>query len=342
MGFTHWFLPLLCPGGGILPISIDFSLYGDGTLPKPIVGPTWTNTGGVATPTVTVGAELLTDPGLEVNYTAGKCDTLVKGGTPTLVQSANVHGGVKAQQFTATAGNDRVNWPVVAGVVNQWYVASEWAVRTVGADGEGRFQIEQAAMKPATLIGHPLIDAAYAQKVTVFRTGSTANIYFWGARDQGAAPWDTVIIDDGSLKAATFTTALFYANAKTPLVQVRVSTHLTGGSVGVFARMDNPANPQNFLLAYLYVHNYNFYAILEKCVAGAYSTVIAGTSIDVFPANYVSGDLLEIRTNGDTVQLWYDGVQRGGDQVVAGLTGTYHGGFAMGGSGIKGFFAVGS
>src|SRR3990167_3969201 len=88
-------------------------------------GNTWTIASNAAVNTPTQGAEMFTDPGLEGNYTAGLNDNLTKIGSPIVSQSADVHGGSKAQEFTGVAANDRIQQAQTL-IVGTWYRASCW------------------------------------------------------------------------------------------------------------------------------------------------------------------------------------------------------------------------
>jgi len=102
-----------------LPLEFDFTAMSDGFLPSVFTGTTWAISTGKAINTPTLGAELLTDPGLEGTYTAGKANALTKTGLPTLTESADAHGGSKAQEFTGAAITNAVYWAAVAGVAGR-------------------------------------------------------------------------------------------------------------------------------------------------------------------------------------------------------------------------------
>jgi hypothetical protein len=242
--------------GITLPYSIDFTAEPDGTLPSPWVGSTWAISGGAAVGTpVTYGAELLTDPGLEASYTGGRCDTLTAMvGAPTLQESADVHGGSKAQEFTAVAVGNELRWASIAGKGNTWLKMSAWTKRTAGANGKDEVYFYDAQGN-ATFgwLGrqNQIADAAYTQKV--YTRLIAANDARLGLRFGGSAgQYDTVLMDDGSVKAMTFSEMIAAVKASTADVTVKAGiTSTMEVQAGVIARLDDPTNPQNFLIAFL-------------------------------------------------------------------------------------------
>lgn len=223
--------------GAVLPYSVDFTTLSDGALPPRFTGATWSISSGKAINTPSLGAELLTDPGLEANYTAGKCDTLTKGGSPTLAESADVHGGSKAQQFTAAAFNDRLNWPTVAGIAGAWYLYSVWSKRTAGTSRTGSNFFQTGAL-PAAAAGNDITTASYTQQKLSFISTTTNLMFCYPTQEAGSSGFSTVIADDGSLKRLTYADvfALINAQASDIVVKVKPSTIADGSISGVIAR----------------------------------------------------------------------------------------------------------
>jgi len=329
--------PHLTGGGFALPFSDTFT-RADGALGAPwLAGTTWAIVGGKAVNTPTTGAELLTDPGLEANYTAGKCDTLSKIGSPTLVQSADVHGGSKAQQFTATVANDRVAWLATAApIAFAWYVASCYAKQTAGAAGTVHAP-RIANNDGVLLVSIPIVSASYALNATTFRSPSTATLSLF-MREMGSS-FDTVLLDDGSIKALSLPT--LFAPVQSGATHVTVSaaaTIVAGTQAGVFCNLDSVANPQNFVVGY---HD-GTKCVMEKAVAGVYTTLVSVTTA------YSAGAAVKIirPAGGNVFQLWYGASQVGTDQTIAdaGIIGnTYHGLFSSySGNTLDSFSAIAS
>ncbi len=270
--------------------------------------------------TPTVGpTELLTDPGLEAAYTDGLCVSLGKGGSPTVSESADVHGGSKAQQFTATAQNDRVYWTGPAGVVGAWYQWTCWGKRTAGAGGTAVVRILHSG---ATAAAKAITAAAYTQYVFTARAGTTGVLYLYPAYDGGSSSYDAVIVDDGSLMAITFASCLTYLGAR----NIRPGTYTCTPTLTAATQCGiaiGYANPTNLVLAY---HD-GVNAKLDKCVGGTWTSVISGA------AAYGAAKVLKviIAANGTDYALYYDGAQVGVTTAVtdAGL-----------GTGVCGFSAL--
>jgi hypothetical protein len=170
---------------------------------------TWATAAGVVANTPVLGVELFTDPGLEATYTAGLCDSLVvSGGSPTLAQSADVHGGAKAQQFTATARYNSIRQAMPAGarLANTWYQASLWSKRTAGA-GNGVYAYLNGSDidRPFSVI----TSAAYIQQTITFKINAALSYQRFALIDANdAGSYDTVIVDDFSYKLLPISTLI--------------------------------------------------------------------------------------------------------------------------------------
>jgi hypothetical protein len=130
---------------------------------------------------------------------------------------------------------------------------------------------------------------------------------------------------------------MFSARAYSTHATTRAACVIVRGTrAGVVCNLDSASSPANFVLASHSGTN----AILEKCVAGTYTTLISIT------ATYVAGAFVEVRriAGTNTWQLWYNGVQRGTDQTIsdAGIvSNTLHGYFnSYAGNEVSGFSCV--
>lgn len=133
-------------------------------------------------------------------------------------------------------------------------------------------------------------------------------------------PW---YVDDVSLKALTLSSlisAKLYAHADIDISAA--VTRTAGTQAGIAGRVDDPANPANFLIAYL---DGAGNVKVDKCVAGTYTNVISGA------VTYGASKLLRLRCSGTSVSVFYDGTQVGTTQTVsdAGIVNNlYHGLFS--------------
>jgi hypothetical protein len=258
--------------------------------------------------TPTAGSELLADPGLEAAYTAGLCGSLTKNGTPTIAESADVHGGSKAQVFTATANGDYVRYVYgSASIAGRWYLASMWAKRTAGTAGTLAARLLHGNGTGATSNRRFITPATYTQLSLAMRAVSTNNmaVHAWQI---GATPFDTGIVDDFSLKLLTTSTLGIYrpANSATYQVGIVPASANQGQPYGVWLCVDNPANPLNGILAWY--DNMSVY--LDKYVNGAVTNLIT-TSRQFYDSNTVEG----VR-NGNDYSLYFSGSQSGATQTA--------------------------
>lgn len=279
--------------------------------------PATVNTGGPLN-----DGNLLTDGGLEATYTSGQCNSLsVKAGSPTLTQSADVHGGSKAQQFTAVAQYNSTQWGWVITTAG-WYSGSIWAKRTAGASGSIQLRITENGI--GSTVSLPVISATYARYVATRRVAAATQKSL-GIWDTILSPTDTIIFDDGSLAILSLPSLLsnVVASPTNAMIDCKITSIPTGTQAGLVARIDNPANPANFVQLVQDVGNVK----LDEVVAGVYQANLL-TAASAFAA-------------GDTLRLWLFGnawkvykiVAAGtvtllGSGTLATVTGGQHGLFA--------------
>jgi len=333
-------------GDDILPLTIDFTVLGDGGLPSSLLGPTWAIASGVAVNTPTLGpTELLTDPGLEATYTAGKCDTLTKGGSPTLAESADVHGGSKAQEFTATIVNDRLNFPVVAGVAGQWYKGSLWGKRSAGTSPNTCFRIFQTGALPVNTEQDEMIGAAYTQQATNIISTTTNAIFVYPAYEVGSAGGNTLLLDDGSLQAITYSSlfALLPATRADVVLKIQPAAFADGTLLGIVLRGDARTAPTNAIialwrsLARFRATNGEWYLLTK---IGSTYALVAGPTNPALAANA----WFEVRASGTTITVYYNDVLLTTQTITnAALDGNrFHGILAAGSNKLNRFFVSGN
>lgn len=307
------FWPVVMGKHGLLPFTDGFA-RGDGPIGGDWTGACWTISSGkaICTP-ATIGAEILADPGLEANYTAGKCDTLTASGSPTLAQSADVHGGTKAQEFTATAQFNTLGisqWPGAALYASR---LTGWCKRTAGAGGNAQFAEGGGVIRPQ--VGVLVNEAAYTLKTMAgFRYNLGGN-YTLRVGDYSAGPsFDTIITDDWSIKHLSIPELI----ASLPQTQANVDatvaiTHgdelLFSVHAGLIIRLDSTTNPQNYILGLL-VRGYGPKVALTKVVNGAVTNLINNN------VTYSAGANLRIVASGSSVSIYYNGAQVGATQTI--------------------------
>jgi hypothetical protein len=341
-------------GQNYTTVSYDFpfAALSNGALPAGITGSTWAIASGQAANSPTLGSELLTDGGLEATYTAGLCATLTKSGSPTVAQSADVHAGgsTKAQEYTGTINNDAVNFTAVGSLTGKWIQYSGWGKRTAGTSdktGIARFgNVFPAGFSQIRNIK----DAAYTQKISVGLAYAASQTLY--AAINGSTPFDTVVVDDFSMKQIT--AAEMYATRSYHQADMALKLYLGGlsgnnGTVGIVGRLDSTSNPQNYLLVGVTIGGSLSvptaevaYISLAKVVGGTVTVLIASTSLG---ALVVNNDTLELVCSGNDVSIYYNGTQKGTTQTVsdAGITGNKNCGFfGAGGALVNRFFLAAS
>jgi hypothetical protein len=332
--------PLQSPGGISLPYTFDPSALGDGALPAPWVGSTFSVASGIITNAPTLGEELLTDPGLEANYTTGKCDTLTMNGTPTVADAGvGAHGGSHAQQMESTAANQWLRYPQVAAVTGQWYQGSLWQNLTVGAaSADFNSYFSQGAMFPSGggSAGRIFSGTGYQQFKTAFLTNSTAVISLYAFSSFANR---TGIADDGSLKAITYSTLFAMLNqpvSRSLTVKIKPAASADATVTGVILWADAKESPTSYVMA-VFRKRYNITPLeigLMKVVNGTPTQLINLTS-----TTQVTDADLEIRpVDDDTVGLYYNNTQIGGNIDVTDVPGSYAGMLVSGGNSVKSFF----
>ncbi len=291
LGFTNYNQRMYLPSPGV-------RLYRR-VPPGPVVSDP---TAGVVTPTL--DGELLADTSLEVNYTAGLCDTLAVGiGAPTVAQSADAHSGAKAQQFTATANGDYLNDAVApaASVNGDYYLATIWAKRTAGAAGTARFACYDGN---AIQLGPALTGAAYAQKVMVVRT-TDVDAWPTAGYQYGNAPFDTVLLDDRSWQHIAWST--MFGPAWT----------VPAGNQHVKITLDSDPGYTHAGLAW-YVDDNNWLAIYHRGGSGYVLQRSAGTYTQLATAvkAWAASQQIEATLNGTSLGAYVGGTQIGGTLTV--------------------------
>lgn len=117
-------------------------------------------------------------------------------------------------------------------------------------------------------------------------------------------------MDEVTVKPLTLATLLATTQGtanQTPLAKVYAIT--TSTQAGAIGWLDDPTNPQNFVIG---IRDGSGNVNLTKCVAGVYTNLISISSA------FVADAAIEIRRpSGNTFQLWYGGSQVGTDQTIS-------------------------
>jgi hypothetical protein len=136
------------------------------------------------------------------------------------------------------------------------------------------------------------------------RSGAGNTIFYVGTYDTLTTDIDNISCKLLALSSLLSTRA--YASADCDLSAA--VTRTAGTQAGLVARLDNPANPQNFILCYL---DGAGNVKVDKCVGGTYTAVITGA------VTYVAGQVLRLACSGNDVSVYYNGTQVGSTTAVA-------------------------
>jgi len=300
------------------PVAYDSFTRADGPLGtsetsgpdgQAVTGRTWNFDAGVwtvdtnqAKGSPVAGGEIFNDPGLENLYVAGLCSSLNKFGAPTVSQSADVHGGSKAQQFQATAQNDYLTQNLNQ-VVGTWYHMSIWAKRITDNGGNCNCVINLGGWKYL-----PITSGSYTELFFIGRSVATPR-EFRPVMELDAALFDVVVVDDCSAKALVLS-ELFASvdDAATSDVVISADVTLTAGTqAGIVMNLDDETTPANFVIGYHDGTN----ARLEKCVAGVYTSVIN------VAAAYAAGATLVVIKDDTDYSLYYNNVKIGATSTIS-------------------------
>lgn len=249
--------------------------------------------------TPTLGAELCTNPGLEGVYIAGLAPNWLKSGSPTISESADAHGGSSAQQFTAAASGNNIQQAVT--VANKaWHLLTCWGKRTAGSNSDAAIGINNGATDYA---GLPYQSASYAQAALSFRSWATT-VYPRPVRSILSA-FDTVIVDDVSLKALTFASCITFLGKRgqkngTYICHPTITGQTCTGIIIEYL------DANNFVIAY----QTRGRAFLEVCSGGVWTT-----KIDL-SLTYAAAAELRVIVNGTSHSLYYNGLQVGTTQTI--------------------------
>lgn len=247
--------------------------------------------------TPTLGAELLTDPGLEAWTSPTNLTNWSESiaGTSTVNQeTVTIHGGANAARLDIDASNSGANinqTPALA--VGNWYRLAGY-IRASAAAKSGYLRTDLAKTwlniisSPGTswtaLAGTGRVLIADPSIVASRNVAVSASIYF----------------DDISYKSMVLATLL--GSVQTGAVNISIAVALTipeylqGGCV---LALDSATSPANFILVHFNRADSRVY--VEECVAGVYTTLASTVTA------YVAGAVLRAEKVGTTLTVRYNG-----------------------------------
>lgn len=310
------------------PWTTDFgpaSLY---SATPPAVTPVLATTGGPLN-----DGELLTDPGLEAAYVGGLNPNCQVFGTGTPLESADVHGGTKAQQVTAAAQYDGAGTKSATTVVGKWYMGSIW-----GKGAYASFQQSRIAQGNRSVnYGYKILTTSYTQHARPFRALTTTSIVH--IQDNKASAWGAMVMDDVSIKEIVLASMLTGGGigpvdylAEAVLTITPDGTTDSMYPVGLVTSANSLTAPTDYVQAY---HD-NTSLVVIKSVGGSPSVLFSGA------VTYVAGARLITIKDGQTFTFFYNNAliytATISDATI--ISNTYHSAFSTGATAVPTAFAV--
>lgn len=324
--------PLGVRGAGGLPAPLEFSddfARADGAIGNDWAGATWAIASAKAVNTPTLGAEGLADGGMENwinpnNLTSWTEAADGAAGNSVNQEATEIHGGTySAKLLYGNGGSHCYIQQALAGQkvfyhVDYWEKAPatkgvKVVVDTTNSDDPNMYFTGTGSWvnRKRTIRTLAANTALRANKHTTFANGTS--IYY---DDMSAKPLTT---------AHLFATRPVYPTADYVL-EVTIAAMEIGTMAGIVFGLDNPANPQNYVLIY---HNGQTLWVKKVVSGGDFATV--GSKVQTFSAN----DKITIAKQGTSVRVFLNDVAIAAtftisdatikDNLYAGILGSYSG-----------------
>lgn len=298
--------------GSLFPFVDDFTT-GSSLSSRWFSAGTWTLAAGKAENTpVTLGVEQLTNPGLEPPYVAGVANGWTQSGATGVLSEENiiVNEGVSSQKLHMT-GNNLVAMQTKAIDTGRWYYSKAYAYVAAGGTNLFKHLIWTNFPAAVQVINIPITAPTdtWLQLQSIFPHYAASMQYDFRSAQAG--------ISDGycdNTSCKVMTTAELMAAIESGVSTATVKANTTLGNsilcripVGVVCGLDSFTNPQNYILSY---HDGSVFRTM-KCLGGVLS--ILHTQLIA----YVASAIIMIQKTGATIKCFYNGVQYGGDFILA-------------------------
>jgi hypothetical protein len=301
------------PRKGQITAFSDAFARADGALGNGWTGATWAIASGAAVNTPTAGGELLTNGDME---TGDPPNNWLSYNSATLDGVADERtGGAGAQSLSVVNGAASPGraYQSISGQANKWLLISGWG--KVVTDSRAQLVL---ANNVGAMVAAKYVTGGWEQMRMAALMLTNGSLY---VQNFTSTIGHESRYDDLSILPLTSLLATRSYGAADVKCGIELTLPAGGLPAGVVTNLDNPANPQNYVLAY---HD-KTYAYLVKVVAGT------ATQLIKLAAAYAAGSAAEIWKSGTTYQLRYGGTQVGADQTIDEATinnNLYHGIFS--------------
>ena len=297
---------LMLPGRSRYTLFDSFSVdAAAGAIGRGWIGPSWSIVAAQLGNTLPTSTEIFDNPGCEGEYTDGLAPNWSKTGvdlTPS-EEGTIVHAGAKAQKVIGGTTAAVYVKPTVRSVTaGNWYIFHGY----VRNEGPGTVKAYRQNNRLPLISRN--ITAASGSFQEILRTDKAVST---GTETIYCAQYDTTTatyyVDDWSLKPFTYS-GLFLTRPYSRLTTRcgATITHNLADRAGVVIKLDNPTDPQSYVVAYLREGTIR----LDQVVAQVETNKLSVT------CTYQAEELIEIRQNGTTYQVFYGGAQYGADQTI--------------------------
>jgi hypothetical protein len=234
-------------------------------------------------------------------------------------EGTNVHGGSFAVRYDKDGSNSQGRVFQSTTIPNNtWHILRYWSR---GSDTAPKAQMVGTAIGLNHNSPDRDLTTSYAEHYANGLT-SSANPQIFPDSSSGTSKsiyYDDISDYDLTLSSMFATRASSYSNVVTARATITRASSVQRSFKGVVICLDNTSSPTSFIVGFT---NGNACFLFELS-AGTYTKHIDNSGV-----TFVDGAPLEVRKNGTTVSLWYNGTQVGTDKTVTATTGTNHGLFA--------------
>jgi hypothetical protein len=245
--------------------------------------------------TPTLGAELLTDGGLENWNTSTDAVswTEVLGGTTTLERTTDAYSGTYALKVTLDGSANGFGFKQDDTTpIGAWRLGSMFCKSTSG----GTVKYTSGGGSLRATVG--TIAATYTEYPATWRNTNAPTDAF-NINRAGASGGTVFTIDNLSYKAITLASMFCSVNSRLGnfnLIAPPITVLQNATQSGVVVRLDSATNPQNFVIAYC---DGAGNVKIEKCVSGTYTT------LSTVVAAYGATKYFSAKATGSSISIYY-------------------------------------